>query len=177
MENRKEQVVQSEEDNKKKSKHTTLKIIGIIILLLLILLILFKCSYNPDTIKSSGIEKGVINLASKEDTQLLVNQAVEQGMFQVFMNTDIQVNSNKEANLLIQNSKQNHYSTYIVIYKDDEVIYKSDIIEPGYKLEKDRIEYELEPGVHECTAYFIVLDNNGKELNKIGLQVRMAKEK
>lgn len=176
MENDKEQVVQNEETNKKKSKHTTLRIVGIVILLLLILLTLFKCSYSPDEVKNSGIEQGVIDLPNKEDTQALVNQAVEQGMFQVFMNTDIQISNSNEANLLIQNSEKNHYATYIVIYKDDEVIYKSDVIKPGYKLEKDKIEYDLEPGVHDCTAYFVVIDDNGEEINKVGLQVHIAKE-
>lgn len=125
----------------------------------------------------SAIEQGVINLPSGTDAQTLVDEAVEQGMFQVFMNTDITINSKNEANLLIQNSESNHYSAYVEIYKDTELLYKSDIIQPGYKIEHDKLKNDLDPGTYECKAYFHILDlDSNLEINKIGLSVAIKKE-
>lgn len=42
----------------------------------------------------------------------------------------------------------------------ERLIYKSEVILPGYKIEKDKMLVNLETGVHECTATFHVLDED-----------------
>lgn len=176
------EVRQTERENQrqtdKKAKRRIIKIGILIFLIILLILILFRCSYNfapPST--DSRIEQGIIDLISKKEAQQLVNDAVEQGMFQVFMNTDITISSENEANLLIQNNESNPYPAYVEIYKDKELLYKSDIIPPGYKLEQDKLERDLDPGIYNCTAYFhIVNTTNNLEINKISLLVKLTKE-
>lgn len=166
------------EDKDKKVKQRIFKIGALILLLIILILLLFKCSSDIDNtlpINDSPIKQGTINLPTKEEAQELVDKAVEQGMFQVFMNTGITVNSNNEANLLIQNSENNHYPAYVEIYNGDDLLYKSDTIKPGYKLEVDKLQKELDAGKYECNAYFHVLDNDS-EINQIGLSVTITKE-
>lgn len=166
------------ESDKKKAKQRIIKIGILVFLIILLLLLLFRCSYDyQQPIPDNRIEQGTIDLPSKDEAQQLVNETVEQGMFQVFMNTDISVTSENEANLLIQNSESNHYSAYVEIYKDNELLYKSDTIQPGYKLEYDKLQKDLDAGAYDCTAYFHVVDTqDNSEINKIGLSVKLTKE-
>lgn len=165
------------EEDKKKVKRRIIKIGVLIFVIILLLLLLFKCSYDysQPIPNENRIEQGVINLPDKESAQQMVNEAVEEGMFQVFMNTNITINDKNEANLLIQNSESNHYSAYVEIYNGEDLIYKSGIIAPGYKLEVDKIEKELAPGKYECQAKFNIVDNNNQEINTIGLAVTITK--
>lgn len=144
-------------------------------ILLIMILLLSRC--GSDLGQSNVIKQGVIDLPDKENAQQIVDNIVEEGMFQVFMNTNIVVNAENEANLLIQNSGSNHYPACVEIFYNEESIYKSDIIEPGYKLESDTLNKELEPGVYECNAYFNIVDpKTNMDTNKIGLEIILTKE-
>lgn len=169
---------QNQEQQQGRNKHRMIEIITFIILIIIIILLLLRsCGTDTSTpISDSSIEQGIINIESGEDIQKRVNDVVEQGMFQVFMNTKIHVNSENEADLLIQNAESNHYAAYVEICIDDESIYKSGIIQPGYKLERDTIQADLALGTYDCTAYFHVVDENNSEINSIGLQIKITKE-
>lgn len=173
----KEETMEKRDKDKKKVKKRIIKIGILVFLIILLLLLLFKCSYDysQPVPNENRIEQGVINLPDKEEAQKLVNEAVEQGMFQVFMNTNITINNKNEANLLIQNSESNHYTTYVEIYNGEDLIYKSGKIAPGYKLESDKIEKELAPGKYDCQANFHVVDNDNQEINTINLNVTITK--
>ena len=166
-----------QETDKKKAKRRIIRICTLIFLIILLLLLLFKCSYDyQQPISDNRIEQGVIDIP-KDKAQQIVNEAVEQGMFQVFMNTNIKVDSENEANLLIQNSESNHYSAYVEIYNNDKLLYKSETIAPGYKLEQDKLQADLDPGTYDCKAIYHVIDpSTNSEINQVGLSVNLVKE-
>ena len=59
---------------------------------------------------------------------------------------------------------------------DDKEIYHSDVISPGYKLETDQLSKKLDSGTYPCTAYFCVLNEDGSEYNRIGLEITLEKQ-
>lgn len=163
------------QDEKKGKKKGLIRGLLLVVLVLLLLLLLRTCSGGNK--KPSGITQGVIDLPNREDAQKLVNEAVEEGMFQVFMNTAVPVGEDGLAELLIQNSANNHYSAYVEIYHGQELFYRSELIEPGYKLERDRLLVDLAPGSYSCTAQFHVQDTDtGEEINTVGLSIQITKE-
>ena len=164
--------LQSQEQNNKKKKRN--KIIIVIIVLISLLLFLVRCN----TLRSD-ISKGEIDWdqsRASRDLQAEIDKAVEQGMFNVFMNTNVVFKDGQsKGNMMIQNIETNRYPMYVEIYHDNTLLYKSDIIEPGYKIEKAKLDTPLSKGTYDCTAYFYVTDNNKEEVqNKIGLNIKIT---
>jgi len=164
--------LQSQEQNNKKKKRN--KIIIVIIVLISLLLFLVRC--NP---LRSDISKGEIDWdqpRASRDLQAEIDKAVEQGMFNVFMNTNVVFKDGQsKGNMMIQNIETNRYPMYVEIYHDNTLLYKSYIIEPGYKIEEAKLDTPLSKGTYDCTAYFYVTDNNKEEVqNKIGLNIKIT---
>lgn len=160
---------QHSNDNTEK-RHTVFRIVMIILVLLLILLLFVKCNNRPQYM---DIRWGTIELNGEKDLQSAVNNIVDDGMFQIFINTNISVDRNGLANLLIQNNIKNKYDTYVTISSNDLEVFKSDIIKPGYKLEKAVLN--IEPGVYDCVATFHTVDNNNKEVNSVNINVTITR--
>ena len=168
---------QEQEQNNKKKKRN--KIITFIIMLLLLLLLLTRCCSSCSNLSPSDISQGAIEWnqpRASRDLQAEIDKAVEQGMFNVFMNTNVVFKDGQsKGNLLIQNVETNIYPMYVEIYNDDTLLYKSDIIEPGYKIEEAKLDTVLSKGTYDCTAYFYVTDSNKEEVqNKIGLNIKIT---
>jgi len=168
---------QSQEQNNKKKKRN--KIITFIIMLLLLLLLLTRCCSSCSNLSPSDISQGAIEWnqpRASRDLQAEIDKAVEQGMFNVFMNTNVVFKDGQsKGNLLIQNVETNIYPMYVEIYHDDTLPYKSDIIDPGYKIEEAKLDTALSKGTYDCTAYFYVTDSNKQEVqNKIGLNIKIT---
>lgn len=169
--NEKDNIRDSSQEDRK--KHTRVKIaVAICIVIIIILLLLTQCG------RRNGIQQGIIDLPTNNSgyTQRMVDEAVARGMFQVFINTSIQVSNEGTANVLIQNSGNNHYPCFVEIKYEDKVVYKSDIIKPGYKLETASGVARLPRGDYACTAYFNILDHRGSVVNKIGVDVKLTYE-
>lgn len=167
---------QEQEQNNKKKKRN--KIIAFLIILLLLLL-LTRCCSSCSNMTPSDISQGEIEWnqpRASRDLQAEIDKAVEQGMFNVFMNTNIVFqDGNSKGNMMIQNIDTNVYPMYVEIYNDDNLLYKSDIIDPGYKIEEAKLDTALSKGTYDCTAYFYVTDNNKEEVqNKIGLNIKIT---
>lgn len=162
------------EENKKKKWMVR---IGILVLLIIILLLLLsRCGCGCGS-EDGRIVQGVIDIPESYDIQGEVDRAVEEGMFKIFINANIHIKPNGSANLLIQNDADNHYPVYVTISHNEEMLYKSDIIHPGYKLESDKINFDFGPGVYDCVAAFHVLDKNqSDEINSINCLVKLTKE-
>ena len=136
---------------------------------------------DPSQIDGTGdVQTGTIDIIADEDgrdLQAEVNQAVEDGMFNVFMNTEIYMeNSKSKANLLIQNAKSNEKSVIVELYLQDggDMIYRSDLIPAGSKIESAQLDKELSKGVYPCVAYFNILDPDTEELiNRVGVNVQV----
>ena len=168
---------QEQEQNNKKKKRN--KIIAFLIMLLLLLLLLTRCCSSCSNLSPSDISQGEIEWnqpRASRDLQAEIDKAVEQGMFNVFMNTNVVFkDGNSKGNMMIQNIDTNIYPMYVEIYNDDNLLYKSDIIDPGYKIEEAKLDTALSKGTYDCTAYFYVTDSNKEEVqNKIGLNIKIT---
>ena len=168
---------QEQEQNNKKKKRN--KIIAFLIMLLLLLLLLTRCCSSCSNLSPSDISQGEIEWnqpRASRDLQAEIDKAVEQGMFNVFMNTNVVFkDGNSKGNMMIQNIDTNIYPMYVEIYNDDNLLYKSDIIDPGYKIEEAKLDTALSKGTYDCTAYFYVTDSNKQEVqNKIGLNIKIT---
>ena len=159
-----------EQNNKKKNK---IIVVVIVFLLLLSLLVYYFFSYRSDVLQG---EIDWDQPRASRDLQAEIDKAVEQGMFNVFMNTNVVFKDGQsKGNMMIQNIETNRYPMYVEIYHDNTLLYKSDIIEPGYKIEKAKLDTPLSKGTYDCTAYFYVTDNNKEEVqNKIGLNIKIT---
>lgn len=163
--------LQSQEQNNKKKKQN--KIIVIIILILLFLFLVYCKLLHSD------VSKGEIEWdqpKASRDLQAEIDKAVEQGMFNVFMNTNVIFKDGQsKGNMMIQNIDTNLYPMYVEIYHDDTLLYKSNIIDPGYKIEEAKLDTTLSKGTYDCTAYFYVTDSDKEEVqNKIGLNIKIT---
>ena len=90
----------------------------------------------------AAVEGGWENL-SQEEIEAALNEKVAQGMINISMNTaPVFADGRAEGNVMIVN----------------EVIYTSNAIPVGSKIEHAALDVDLEAGTYECTALFHNLD-------------------
>lgn len=85
----------------------------------------------------------------------LRNQELVKNMKYVFLERQIYFDhSDAPGEARIANDKMNHFSCTVRIVRDatGEVIYESDLIEPGYYIEEIRLTGGLKQGFYPCTA-------------------------
>lgn len=126
-------------------------------------------------------EQGTIQLENghKSEAEIMqrLNEEAEKGMFHIFMNTDITLDENGQADLYLQNIEKNHDACIVEIYdkQTHDLYYKSELILPGYKVEHDKLATRVTKGEHACLAKFIVVDIATKQhKNEIGLNVTIT---
>lgn len=127
---------------------------------------------------SGNVNFGVIDSVgiSDEKLQEMADEIVDDSLFQIFINTDMTLDSDGMTDFLVQNTVQNFYDCYIELLNEDgESVYTSDVIQPGYKLERDVVKSGLHDGSNACLVYFHVLDDAGQEINQIGVNVTVTK--
>lgn len=174
---------QEKTTNSSSKKKITIGIIVVLVIAIIIALICKSCSSDKQE-KSGGLELGVIDIDSlssekdKQKVQDALNKKVEEGMVNIFMNTDIRIKEGSTtANLMIQNTEKNHYDLQVNVREvdSDELLYESPVVGPGYKIESDNIKKQLEEGKYECLAEFNVIDKeNNTKVNTIGLKVNIT---
>lgn len=176
--------------NKEKSKNRQKSRIGWLFLVLILFLLLLgfvscgcgkeKTSKNPFFIDPNAVSGGYEE-TDKEDLIRLLNEKVEEGMMNISMNTLITLaDGRNEADLEIVNERKNRYPQVVEIVLDDtgEVIYQSDGIPVGCKIEKARLDTVLPKGNYSCTAYFHAVDPKTDTcVGTAGASIRILVEK
>ena len=107
-----------------------------------------------------GVEGGWDNLSPEEIAEKL-NEKVAEGMINISMNTAPYFeNGASEGNVMIVNENINLYPQQVEFIRNDtqEVIYQSNAIPVGSKIERAALDVELPVGTYECTAMFHNLD-------------------
>lgn len=173
---------ENQENNKNKKedkrKNVLLKIITLVIIILLLLLC-FRSCYKSDSISSGITEIVEGDLDSISRTVNKVNNEdldTNKLMFSTFLNKNVFVDENNRANLLIKNDKSNSYNAYVEYYIDGSLIYKTDIIAPGYKQEyADFTDVKLNNGENEAKSVFCIIDSDGTKLNTVTIPVKITK--
>lgn len=97
------------------------------------------------------------------------------GTFEVYANTNLTIEDDK-MNLMGQNISTNSDDCYIeVVLKDsEEVIYKSDILSPGYSIEEASVNTSMSAGEHSGKVIFNVLDESGDVKNTVRLNAKIT---
>lgn len=158
----------NEEDKKKKSR-----------LLLLLLLLLFAIAgglgyyffsnqtepiqvvsgdYLPDT-------KDAKKMTDKEIKEA-EQKVVDDSKFNMVIKSEaVFENGDSEGSLYIQNPIQNSYPINVEIHLDsnNELVYSSGAMEPGYEINGARLDKKLAKGEYPATATFNIFDPSTKE--------------
>lgn len=178
--------VSDDSDKKAKKRSIWKKVATIAIILLILLLCLSKCCHGGDSAGNGNVKFGVIDIenpsgAGTRDLQAMANEVLEENMFRVFITTHMEVDREGAFAPMIQNTSVNRHPCWVEILDDDgSVIYESDMIEPGYKIEQDVLLGLLTQGKHDCKAYFHVMEaasKDAREINAIGIDVVMIQRK
>lgn len=130
-------------------------------------------SSSGTTSKGSGLQAGSITSNDSDYMKMIedsLNQKVEAGMCKVFLNTDLTLKDG-EIDLLLQNASDNKFSQQIeIVDSSGDMVYKSDVIKPGFKIEYDKVNKTLSKGKHKCDIKLILIDIETNEVvNTVGL--------
>ena len=108
----------------------------------------------------AAVEGGWENL-SQEEIEAALNEKVAQGMINISMNTaPVFADGQAQGNVMIVNETINNYPQKVEFLRNDtqEVIYTSNAIPVGSKIEHAALDVDLDAGTYECTALFHNLD-------------------
>jgi len=157
-----------------KSNYTPLIIIGLLVVIIVILL-MQNCGgtaqRQEDWFDTSAIE-GTLPGKTPEEIQAMLNQIVEEGMFNISIAPVIVFeNPQAQGQARIENVPANHYHMSVKITLDDtqDTIYESKGIRPGQYIEYITLQKELQPGEYAATALFSAYD-----ADTLGEQGRVA---
>lgn len=148
-----------------KKKHLLL----VILLLLLAIGGIFLWNYlqkEKEAAADRDARMGILPGMSEEDIQKRLNQTVAEGMMNVSINpSPVFKDGSSKGNLRIENIKANHYSYIVTIYLDEnnEEVYRSGLLKPGYYIEKARLNKNLKKGNYPATALFEAYQDGRKE--------------
>lgn len=173
-----------DKDGKKKIAHIVIAILTVLLVFLLVLLGLKSCADNPANPADRGLvydEEAVMGGWDEADIDKIkegLNQKVQAGMINISMNTAPKFeNGSAEGNLMIVNETINNYPQIVIITRNDtgEVIYESDGIAVGSKIEKAKLDVVLPAGTYECTAMFHNVDSEtGASLGCAGAEIEIT---
>ena len=116
---------------------------------------------GPGIVYDAAAQEGGWENLSPEEIEANLNEKVAQGMINISMNTSpVYADGTADGNIMVVNETINLYPQRVEFVRNDtqEVIYTSDAIPVGSKIEAAPLDVDLEPGEYECTALFHNLD-------------------
>lgn len=136
-------------------------------------LVLFAANVGRSDVTKGALDLDVGSVESPEDIQARLDAAGEDAGVELYMNSNIvMLTGSATANLLIQNAESNSSDQRVYLYLNNDdvgtdgeevLLYKSDVIPPGYKIESARLRESLDEGSYLCRAEFHVLDSDGED--------------
>lgn len=110
---------------------------------------------------------GRIQNMTEQEIQQELNRVVEEGMFNISIASSIVFeDAQAEGEARIENVPSNRYHMQVDIRLDEtgELVYASDLIRPGYSIEKIRLNKKLAPGEYAATATFSAITQQEMQL-------------
>ena len=171
--------------NDDRKKKIGLLVLAVVVLIILILSLLRSCSggteeqhdYGGIVYDSEAVEGGW-EQTDEEGIINTLNEQVQEGEINISMNTaPVFENGTAKGNLMIVNEGINRYPQVVEIRRNDtgELLYASNAIPVGSKIEKARLMGDLPAGSYECTAMFISVDPvSGKSLGSAGALITIT---
>lgn len=149
-------------------KHSARQIAMIILATLLFCLLLLYTARPKADMSRGTICISTDDSRSAEDIQADLDARGEGAGMELYMNGNVVCQRNRMlANLLIQNAESNPSDLKVVLTYGGTLLYRSDIVPPGYKIESARLFEELDPGIYPCNAEFHILDGCGEDKSVI----------
>lgn len=103
------------------------------------------------------------------------NQKTQAGQYEVTMNTSWEFENGGAAssNAYVENSTSNSNDVYFDIVRSDtnETIYKSPTIPVGSHLEDITLDTKLDAGNYSCVLTYHLLDDEGKPISKLNINL------
>lgn len=142
--------IKKEKQRKKVLRRRVKRVLGILAILLLCLMV-YRCGRNnPDP--TSEYETKVDEIVEIDDSQQQeeLNAIVEEGKMNVNYSSKALFVGDTSERFNVKNIENNHYPIVFSLYdEEDNCIYTSKKIEPGYEMKKIQLEQKLSKGVHE----------------------------
>lgn len=176
---------QNNQRTPKERKRIIAVIIVAIIIVVGLLTLCFKgCSNDTPTETNSGIVydkdavEGGWDETDADKIRESLNQKVAEGMINISMNTSpVFESGTSSGNLMIVNETINNYPQKVIITRNDTdgVIYESDAVAVGKKIENAKLDIDLSAGTYECTAYFYNLNpETGESIGCAGAEITVT---
>lgn len=145
------------------------------IVFLFMFVVLLAANMGRSDMTRGAIDVDFDNAKSSEEIQAELDVAGLDAGVELYMNSNIMLlHSKAPANLLIQNSEKNKNNQQVFVYLGSELLYKSDIIPPGYKIESAKLLSELDSGEYDCRVEFHVLDPDNNDKAVINTSVKIT---
>lgn len=106
-------------------------------------------------------QDGFLEDKTQEEIQALLDQVVEEGRFNVSINSNpVFENGASEGNLRIENVPGNRYYMKVIVVLDDtgETVYESDGLKQGQYIENVKLSKTLPKGEYPATAMFTAIN-------------------
>lgn len=143
---------QVKKETNQKGKRDVIRALILIALVLIMILLGVQCSHQYGK-KVTEFEESVdaiaeIDTAGRQDA---VDAVVEEGMINVNYLPNAIFKGTTSVKFNIKNIKNNHGPIVFELYdENDNCIYKSKMIKPGYEMNCIELEKELKKGKHDC---------------------------
>lgn len=123
-------------------------------------------------------QSGTLTGTTPKDVQGVLDTIVEEGMFNVSVNSQVVFeNSREPGSLGLENISANRYYCRVILVRNDngETIYKSKGIKPGQYLDEITLSKNLEAGTYPCTARVIATDPETlDDVGQVDVQVEVV---
>ena len=110
--------------------------------------------------------RGSLSGAEPRDVQGMLNDIVEEGMFNVSVNARVVfADGTSQGSLGLENIKANRYVCRAVLVRDADgaVLYESGGLEPGQYIDKITLTEDLDAGIYPCTVQVTAADPESQE--------------
>lgn len=151
----------------------------VVIIIILIILLLRSCPGSGNIVTElehdPNAALGQLEGKTQEEIQAELNRIVEEGMFNISINsTPVFETGDSAGSLRIENIPANHYNMTVKITLEEtgETIYQSGLIEPNHHIENDTLDVVLSKGTYAAIATFTAHDpNTGAEMGKAAAKI------
>lgn len=162
----------------KKKKSTFLYVIIILLLILIVFLFKDKDSELTKLQRDLNALAGILPGKSLQEIQQLLNEKVQEGMVNISINPEPKfANGRAEGNLAIENIPGNHYALQVDIQLNDtgEIVYQSGLIDPGFYINRAKLNKNLSKGDYPATAIFTAyyVDEVDEVLAKVNVDITL----
>lgn len=134
-------------------------------------------SSSSDLVRDPASEPGQLDGKTPEEVQAELNRVVEEGMFQVSVNTGVSfASADAKGEVRIENSPANRYDMRAVIARDDtgQQVYATGLIQPGWHIQEDCLDVALDEGIYPCTAMVYAHDvGTGEQVGAVAVKVTL----